>query len=403
MITFKYKAISRDGLPVSGIVEAYDEYAAVAQIKEECRLVTKITPVREHTGLLTKEINVKKIDMKALSVVCSQFAVILAAGMPAAKCVELIAAQAEDKRLRKILKNAAGDVSAGYSLADSLENAGGKLLPITFIETIRAGEESGTLEASFESLCEFYEKRYKTKQKVSSALTYPVFVIMIAIVVLIVVMVKVIPTVTGIFDDLGGELPGSTKALIAVSSFFQKHILLILFFSALAAVLFILFVRTEDGKVMWNKVKLKVPVLGKISMLNAASQFANTMSTLLAAGLPVSKALAVTAKTLDNYMLSLETSKMVTGLEEGRHLGTCMRESGCYPRTLNDMCVIGEETGELEATLKTIGRYYDNEAEHATQKALAKLEPTILVLIAVMAGFIVISIYLPIFNIYDMM
>jgi len=403
LITFKYKAISRDGLPVSGIVEAYDEYAAVAQIKEECRLVTKITPVKEHTGLLTKEINVKKIDMKALSVVCSQFAVILSAGMPAARCVELIAAQAEDKRLKKILKNAAGDVSAGYSLADSLENAGGKLLPITFIETIRAGEESGTLENSFESLCEFYEKRYKTKQKVSSALTYPVFVIMIAIVVLIVVMVKVIPTVTGIFDDLGGELPGSTKALIAVSSFFQKNILLILLFSALAAVLFILFVRTEDGKVMWNKVKLKVPVLGKISMLNAASQFANTMSTLLAAGLPVSKALAVTAKTLDNYMLSLETSKMVTGLEEGRHLGTCMRESGCYPRTLNDMCVIGEETGELEATLKTIGRYYDNEAEHATQKALAKLEPTILVLIAVMAGFIVISIYLPIFNIYDMM
>ena len=117
----------------------------------------------------------------------------------------------------------------------------------------------------------------------------------------------------------------------------------------------------------------------------------------------MARALAVTAKTLDNYMLSLETSKMVTGLEECRHLGTCMKECGCYPQTLNDMCVIGEETGALEETLKTIGRYFDNEAEHATQKALSKLEPAILVLIAGIAGFIVISIYLPIFNIYDMM
>lgn len=403
MVTYKYRAISRDGLPVSGIVEAYDEYAAVAQIKETCRLVTKITPVKEHSGILTKEINVRKVDLKALSMVCSQFAVILAAGMPIAKCVGLIARQSEDKRLRKILGNAARDVEAGYALADSLETAGRGILPLAFIETIRSGEQSGTLEQSFVSLSEFYEKRYKTRQKVSAALTYPTFVILIAIVVMIVVMVKVIPTVSGIFDELGGEMPSSTRALISASAFFQKHIVLILLGLVLASILFMLYIRTEDGKIIWNKIKLKVPVLGKISMLNASSQFANTMSTLLAAGLPVAKALAVTAKTLDNYTLSIETSKMVTGLEEGRHLGACMRECGCYPQTLNDMCVIGEETGELEATLKTIGRYYDNEAEHATQKALAKLEPAILVAIAIVAGFIVFSIYLPIFNIYDMM
>ena len=403
MVTYKYKAISRDGLPVSGIVEAYDEYAAVAQIKETCSLVTRITPVRERSGLLTKEINVKKIDLKALSMVCSQFSVILAAGMPIAKCVGLIAGQSEDKRLKRILSNVARDVAAGYGLADSFETAGKGVLPLTFIETVRSGEQSGTLENSFESLSGFYERRYKTKQKVSAALTYPVFVMIIAVVVMIVVMVKVIPTVSGIFDELGGDMPPSTKALISVSAFFQKHILWILLGMLLLTALSVAAVRTEEGRVKWNRLKLKVPILGKISMLNASSQFANTMSTLLGAGLPVARALAVTAKTLDNYMLSLETSKMVTGLEEGRHLGTCMKECGCYPQTLNDMCVIGEETGELEETLKTIGRYFDNEAEHATQKALSKLEPAILVLIAGIAGFIVISIYLPIFNIYDMM
>lgn len=159
MVTYKYKAISRDGLPVSGIVEAYDEYAAVAQIKETCSLVTRITPVRERSGLLTKEINVKKIDLKALSMVCSQFSVILAAGMPIAKCVGLIAGQSEDKRLKRILSNVARDVAAGYGLADSFETAGKGLLPLTFIETVRSGEQSGTLENSFESLSGFYERR----------------------------------------------------------------------------------------------------------------------------------------------------------------------------------------------------------------------------------------------------
>ena len=138
--------------------------------------------------------------------------------------------------------------------------------------------------------------------------------------------VKVIPTVSGIFDELGGDMPPSTKALISVSAFFQQHILWILLGMLLLTALSVAAVRTEEGRVKWNRLKLKVPILGKISMLNASSQFANTMSTLLGAGLPVARALAVTAKTLDNYMLSLETSKMVTGLEEGRHLEMCIRD-----------------------------------------------------------------------------
>lgn len=402
MATFKYKAISKDGASVSGIMEGKDEYDAVAKIKESCNIVLKIEPVKQRSSILAKEIYLKKIDYKALSMVCSQFAVILTAGLPVAQCVELVAAQTEEKQLKRILERAAVEVASGVSLADSFETAGKGKIPLTFIETVRSGEQSGTLEKGLERLSFYYESRYKTTQKVGAALTYPVFVIIIAIIVVIVVMVKLIPTITGIFGEFGGELPWITRAMINASRFFQNYILVIVFLIGLGIAGFIMYTRSEKGKIGWNRLKLKAPVLGKIAMLNASSQFANTMSTLLSAGIPVPQALGVTARTMDNYMLSIETGKMVTGLEEGRHLGICMKESGCYPMTLTDMCVIGEQTGELEETLRTVGRFFDNEAENATQKALAKLEPAVLVFIALLAGFIVFSIYLPMFQIYDM-
>lgn len=403
MVTYKYKAISKDGAPVSGIIEAYDEYAAVARIKETCRLVTKITPVQEKSNILSMEIGSRKINLKALAVMCSQFSIILTAGMPAAKCVELIADQTSDKKLRKLLTEVAKDVSAGHSMADSFENSDREAFPATFIETVRSGEQSGTVEQVFKNLSTYYEKQYKTQQKISAALSYPLFVVCVAIVVIIVIMVKVIPAMTDIFKDLGGEMPAPTQLLINISNFFTGNILIILMLMAVCVIVFIVAIRTDEGRMYWNRLKLKVPVFGNISLLNASGQYANTMSTLLAAGLSVPQALEVTAKTLDNYMLAMETAKMVTGLEEGRRLGNCMRERNCYPRTLNEMCAIGEETGELEETLKTIGSYFDNEAEHATQKALSKLEPAILVLMAIVAGFIVISVYLPIFTMYDLM
>ena len=402
MATFKYKAISKDGAAVTGIVEGKDEYDAVAKIKESCSIVVRIAPVKQTSGILTKEIYIKKIDYKALSMVCSQFSVILNAGLPVAQCVELLAAQTEDKQLKRILEAAALEVASGVSLADSFETAGKGKIPLTFIETVRSGEQSGTLEKGLERLSFYYESRYKTTQKVAAALTYPVFVIIIAIVVVIVVMVKLIPAITGIFGEFGGQLPWITRAMINTSTFFQTYILLIIFLLAAGTGAFISYTRSEKGRVGWNRFKLKIPILGKIAMLNASSQFANTMSTLLAAGIPVPQALGITARTMDNYMLSIETGKMVTGLEEGRHLGICMKESGCYPMTLTDMCVIGEQTGELEETLRTVGRFFDNEAENATQKALAKLEPAVLIFIALLAGFIVFSIYLPMFQIYDM-
>ena len=405
MITYQYRGVSADGAKVKGVVQAIDEYAAVTKIKATCPIVLKITPVEENAkgkmNILTMELGKPKIDAKALSVMCSQFAIILKSGVSIGKCMEMIAGQTADKKLKKMLEKSAEDVMEGTTMADAFEK-NCKGLPVTFTETIRAGEHSGTLERSFETLETYFSRSYKTAAKVKKALSYPIFVICLAVVVLIVVMIKVVPSLTKSFSDLGGELPGITKFLIAMSDFFKDNIFIIIGVIILLAIAFKWITNKEKGRIKWAEIKLKIPILGNIAILNGASQFANTMAALMTAGLGVHQAIEVTAKVMDNYALSLDIAKMTGSIQEGKKLGDCMKQSKYFPKTLVEMTAIGEETGEIETTLDTIGRYFDGEAETATEKALSKLEPALLVCLAGFAGFIVIAIYLPMFKVYEM-
>lgn len=221
MTTFKYKGLSPDGQKVSGVVKAYNEYEAVTQLRSTCSVITSIQEVKEAKGL-NRNLGKVKIKDKDLAMICSQFSIILTSGLPIVRCVEMVAEQAADKQLRDILYQVAEDVSGGYSLATSFENHC-PTLPVTFIETIRAGEESGTLELCFSRLYTYFDKSAKTKAKVASALTYPIMVIVVAIIVFIIVMVKAVPAFTTAFRDLGTDLPSITKGMIAVSDFMIEN------------------------------------------------------------------------------------------------------------------------------------------------------------------------------------
>ena len=403
METYKYSAMSPDGAKVSGVVEAIDEYAAVERVKTNYPIVLSIQKVKsaDEKSLLNMEIGSNKVDPKALSVMCSQFATILSAGVDVATCMEMIANQTEDKKLKKMLASAAKDVAQGNSVAASMEkNCPG--LPTTFVETVRAGELSGNLDASFETLKEYFERNYQLKQKIKSALSYPLFVVVVAIVVVIVIMVKVVPTLTQVFGEMGGELPMVTQILIMTSNFFAKAWPFMLLIAIVGFIVFKLWSGREPGRTQWSKFMLKMPVLGKINTLSGCADFAATMSALLKAGLPVTEALQVTAKTLDNYVLGVETARLAEKVQIGQRLGDAMRKADVFPQTLTEMTAIGEETGELEKTLKTVGDYYSNEASYAMNEAISKLEPTLLVFLAGFAGYIVIAIYMPMFTMYNL-
>ena len=404
MITYKYQALSPDGAKVSGVIEGYNELDAIDRIKQSYDIVLKVIPMEEKKeSFLTMDIGGNKLDPKAFTVMCSQFAIILRSGVPVARAVDLIYAKTTDKKLKKLLGKVASDVEAGRSLAASFEENGKDFLPQTFIESIRAGEESGNVDKAFETMHEHFDKQTKIAAKVKGALAYPMFVLVLGIIVIAVMMVKVIPTFIDIFDSMDAELPAITVSLIVLSQFFQKYWVLMAIIAIVGIIVYKIYSNTEVGRIKLAQNSLKMPVLGEVQQLNAASQFANTLVTMIDAGLPLTKAVSITAKALDNYYISQEVGKMTGEIEEGHSLGEAMRESGCLPDILTDMTAVGEETGELSDTLSTIAKYYDDELNTAIASVLAKLEPTMLVIIAGFAGYVVCAIYIAMFSMYGAM
>lgn len=404
MATYKYTAISKDGVKVSGVVEGFNEFDAVDRIKQDCDIVLKLTEVEEKKpGLLSMEIGGNRLNAKAFSLMCAQFSIILQSGIPIGRTVRLIGDKMTDKKLKGILKKVAEDVEAGRSVAASFQERGGKLLPAVFIETIRAGEESGNLSKAFETMYQHYDKQVKMRAKVRNALIYPVFVLALAVVVVIVLMVKVVPTFMDIFASYDAELPLITQSLILISNFFRKYIFLIIVVFAAIALIFKLYANTEKGRMNVAKLALKIPVLGNVSLLSAASEFAANLTTLIGAGLQLTRAVSINARVINNYYISQCVGKMTSRLEEGYTLGECMREADCLPDILVDMTAVGEETGELESTLHTVSGYYESELDMAVQDVLKKLEPTLLIGMAVIAGYIVLAVYIAMFQMYSVM
>lgn len=405
MPNFSYRALGRDGKEVRGVLQAEDQAAAIARIRDTYPILLSVSPHNEKkkiSGILSMEIGNKKIKTKTLAILCSQFAITLRAGVPVGRAMRMLAGQCGDKRLQKVMERSADEVDSGSTVASALEEYRERF-PLTFIEMIRAGEQSGTLDRSFDRLHKYYDKAYKTTEKIRSALMYPLFVVAIAVVVLIVVMAKVIPTLASVFADLGGNLPLLTRMMISFSDFFAKWWLLMLGILFFFGLFLKVFGGTKKGKIWKAKLALSTPLIGVINQMNAAAQFANTMSVLLGAGITLDQAVETTSRVMDNALFQEAVGSMRTVIEQGRTLSDCLQTCPYFPQTMIDMCSVGEETGELEASLENVADYYSNEADYRSQRLLTMLEPALLVLLSIFAGFIVIAIYLPIFTMYDLM
>lgn len=397
MTTYRYKGQTVDGAKVSGVIRAYDEFEAVAKLRDTCAFVTKLEEVKEKKSAFSAGTHVR-IKEKELALICSQFSIILGTGLPVMRCVEMVASQSRNKRTRRMLEKVAEDIGAGYSMAQSFEN-NMPGLPKTFIETVRAGEQSGALEECFKRLHKYYDKTAKTKAKVISTLTYPAMVIAVAVIVVI-IMVKAIPAFGDVFAEMGTEMPAVTKGLIAVSNFFVGWWWLILLILALLGILYTLAKRTEKGRVAISSFSLKHAPLRRLHSMSAAGQFANTMATMLAAGLPVPKALDVVSQVIGNYVFSVGVREVKQSVERGRTISESMEEIEYFPKMLTEMVGVGERSGSLEQTLDVIGTYFDNEVEVLTSRLLSLMEPIITILLAVVVVFLLLAVYLPMFSMY---
>ena len=350
MTTFRYKGQTAGGAKVSGVLRAYDEFEAADKLRESVAIITTLEAVPEKKESVLSRPVAFRVKEKELALLCSQFAIILASGLSVERCVSMVAAQTKNKYLRRMLDKVSEEVGAGYSLAQSFEN-NAPYLPKTFTETLRAGEQSGTLESCFQRLHAYYDRSAKTRAKI-------------------------------------------------VSTFFTKWWWLVLGVLALLVIAYLTFRRTERGRAALAAWSLTRAPLRRIHSMNAAAQFAHSMATLLAAGLPLPRALEVTANVVSNYTFSLAVRQVRQDVERGRPMAESMAGIECFPAMLTEMVGVGERSGALEETLDVIGGYYDNEVSVTTARLLAVLEPAITIALAVLVVILLLAVYLPMFTLY---
>ena len=398
MKAFNYKARTNTGAPLDGVIEANTSEEAVAKLREGGLVVESIREAAAAGGADLRLGGARTRD-KELSVMCNQFAIILQAGMPIVRTLELVAGQTADKTLKEVLGEVASDVSAGYSLADSFAKHGSDL-PSTFVESVRAGEASGTLEQVFSKMGAYYDRTAKSKSKAKGALIYPAFVCALAVVVVAVIMAFAVPAFARTFEAMNMELPGITRFLIDSSNWWATWFPLVLVVVVVALLVIQLAKRSSAFRESWSRLGLAVPVLGKISEANGAHQYASTMSMMMSSGMPVTDAINVTARSMSNaYMASCLASTSMD-VESGKPLATALGKTGAYPDLVVEMTGIGEQTGSLERTLDVMADYYANEVETTSSRALSLLEPIIIVVLAVVVCGILLAVYLPMFTMY---
>ena len=398
MPTYRYEAVGGDGQRAEGVLEASDSTQAVSLIRQSYDVVLKLEEIAApRTDPLEK---FQKLNLKVFALMCKQFAIILKAGLPLVQTVDLVASQISDNMLKKMLEAVSLDIANGWSLSYSFSQRGKGRLPVTFLETIRAGEESGDLVRSFDRMSTYYDRMTKTRAKATSALIYPAFLSVVAVFVIIIIMTYAVPTFAGVFESMGTELPLPTRIVIGMSDFFNRYIWVLLGTAAGLIFLLRLYAGTAGGRIRMAQFRLTLPILGKLAAMTSASQFAHTMAAMLSAGMPILKALDTASRSVSNAHLSAQIQSVIPGVEGGRPLGECLNACRDLPPMLVQMTAMGEATGSLEGTLEIQAEYYDNEVENLSARALSLLEPIIICVMAVFVVLVLLSIYLPMFSMY---
>jgi len=396
MAKYTYTAVTQDGKNKKGVIEAGTKESASSMLKESALYPLTII---EQSSLQKDLVIGNPVKTKDLTIFCQQFEAILAAGVTVLEALHLLKDQTENKHLAKVIADMYMRVERGEALSASMK-ANSKYFPSILINMVEAGEASGSLEVALERMAVHFEKEHQLQQSVKKATTYPLVVSIVAVIVIVVLVVVVVPTFVDMFDGMGMELPGSTKALLAISNFIthQWYVLIIAIVGSIIG--FRIYAKSDTGSIMLGRIKLKLPIIGPVQTKIVAARFSRTLSTLLASGLPLLDAIEIVAKVVDNYVVEKGLMRAKDQVSKGVPLSKPIEEMGAFPPMINHMVRIGEETGQLEPILNKVADFYDREVETAVAQLTTMLEPAIIVVLAVVVGFVVISIVQPMFGMY---
>jgi type IV pilus assembly protein PilC len=401
MPNFAYAGRTRAGQNVSGERMADTMDAAVAALRREQIMVTRITPTKAKAEPAAKKEKAgktgKKVAAKNLAVFTRQFSVMIDAGLPLVQCLDILGTQEEDKNFSAVILQTRSDVEGGASLADAMRKHPKTFDPL-FTNMIAAGEAGGILDTILKRLATYIEKAVKLSGQVKSAMIYPIAVIVIAGAVVGVILWKVIPTFAALFSGLGADLPLPTRVVIALSDNLVRYFPFVIVIGGAAAYGFRQYYTTENGRRVVDGGLLKAPVLGNILRKIAVARFCRTLATLISSGVPILDGLDITAKTAGNAIV--EDAVMVTrkSIERGETISVPLKDTGVFPAMVTQMIGVGEATGALDTMLAKIADFYEEEVDTAVAGLLTLLEPIMIAILGVVVGGIVIAMYLPIFD-----
>ncbi len=397
MASFAYSAINAQGVEHSGEISATDVAGAREQLRLKGLLAQSLRQMDEGESTQSAGGAFKKIKPKSLQIFSRQFATMIEAGLNVVSALVILEGQTDDPYLGQVIKMLRGDVEGGLLLSEAM-NKHPKIFSRLYVAMVEAGEAAGILDIVLDRVAFQIEKETAIKRRVKGAMIYPSMVLIFATLVLVGMLMFLVPVFVKIFSQLGGQLPTLTMYVVRASNLLRGHPYLVLLLPA-GVWGFKKYIKTEKGRQQWDTVKLKIPMkIGDTVLKVTMARFSRTLSTLVAAGVDIIKALEITGTTSGNWVIEDALAGVRVKVHEGVPIAQPLVENPIFPPMVSQMVKIGEETGELEKMLSKIADFYEDEVDAAVQSLTSIIEPLMMIGVGLMVGVIIIAMYLPMFK-----
>jgi type IV pilus assembly protein PilC len=407
MSTFAFRAVDLAGAAARGEMDASSKSVVSDQLRQRGLIVLDISEKRESLKLESILQRFKSVNLRALAVFSRQFATLVASGMPMLRCLYTLEQQTQDEMLRNAIIAVRENVESGSSIAQAMESQPGVFDPL-YRSVVKAGEDSGRLEEALDRIASQLERLDALRRQVKSAMMYPAVVFTLALVVMIVVVAVIVPVFVGIFNQLalsnpevGTSLPIMTQITVSVSDFVTHQWYLLLGGIALGSYAFIRWKKSDRGRLQWDHFKIRIPRIGDVVQKIALARWSRTFAGMVASGVPILQAIEISGETAGNAVINEAMGEVYASVKRGGSLAGPMATHAIFPPMVEHMVSVGEESGQLETMLAKIADFYEAEVDARIKSLTALIEPLMIIFVGGVVGFIVISMYLPIFSIYD--
>ena len=342
-----------------------------------------------------------RVKIKEVAIFSRQFATMINSGLSLLRTLTVLAEQTENKKLAQTARDIANDVEKGQSLSVALARHP-KVFDRLYIAMVRAGETGGVLDVVLMQLADTIEKQVALRAKVKSAMTYPVAVMGLVVLILIGMLLFVVPMFETMYGELGGSLPKPTQLLIDVSNLVKNYFIFMVVGAGLGMFLFKRWIATDDGRAAWDRIKLKLPIMGALVHKTAITRFSRTLESLLHAGVPILEALDITSETVGNAVMEEAVRDVLNRVKSGESMSGPMADDVIFPGMVTHMLAVGEETGAIDTMLDKIAEFYEREVEATVDALTSLLEPLLIVVLGGTIGGMVVALYMPMFNIINL-